>query len=128
MRKILFILTLILSSMAVNAIPLFPFFVDVAGDYNDGTPDEFKELFIESMYYRHNPGFYKTIEEADSFLNDVLPYSNYTIYRTKTEKNGVKMVVFSSNMEEGASFLYLVEIPQKGFFIGYAEPRYDGKK
>ncbi len=122
MRKLLFIISLLLSSMVINAIPLFPFFTDVAGDYNDGTLPELAALDIYCRYSK-KPSFYTSLAEADAFLKDVLPTSNYPIDRKEVKKDGSTIVTYFSPMEgTKVSVLYLVEIPGKGFFTGYAEP------
>lgn len=121
MRKTILILTIILSAMAANAIPLFPFFVDVAGDYHDGTLPELEEVGVECGYSKKSFWF-STLSDAENFLNDVLPTSNYPIERREMEKDGTKIVTYTSPMGDNQlSILFLVEIPQKGLFTGYSE-------
>lgn len=111
-----------LTAAGAHAIPLFPFFVDVAGDYNDGTPAAFEKQGISCMYWK-TPSFYSTLDEAVIFLEDVLPYSSEKITRTDREigKKG-KMVIYSSPMTTGQiSYLYLIQTPEDGFVTGYAE-------
>lgn len=104
-----------------SAITLFPFFVDVAGDYNDGTPDELANLGITTMHYK-SPSFYSSLKEADEFLKDVLPFSNETILRNEETKGKVKIVEYISPMlYEKVSHIYLVQFPDKRFLVGYKE-------
>ena len=122
MRKLLLTLALSMTAAAAHAIPLFPFFVDVAGDYNDGTPSAFEKQGISCMYWKA-PAFYSNLDEAVMFLEDVLPYSSETITRTDREigKKG-KMVIYSSPMTAGrTSCLYLIQTPEDGFLAGYSE-------
>ncbi len=123
MRKLLLTLALSLTAAVAHAIPLFPFFVDVAGDYNDdGTPEAFQAQGVRCMYWKA-PAFYSTADEAAAFLDDVLPYSTESISRTdyKIGETG-KMVVFSSPMANGrTSCLYLLQTPGDGFLAGYNE-------
>ncbi len=105
-----------------NAIPLFPFFVDVAGDYREGTPSELAAMDMPCMYWRHSPIFYKDIKSADEFLNDVMPYSTESISREIVDRDNVKAIRYTSPMVDGkTSVIYMVEIPEAGFFVGYNE-------
>ncbi|MDE6017320.1 MAG: hypothetical protein K2G85_00730 [Muribaculaceae bacterium] len=44
----------ILVSLSSQAITLFPFFIDVAGDYKDGVPAEFAEVGASMMHLSTN--------------------------------------------------------------------------
>lgn len=61
MKKIVISLTAMLSMLTANAIPLFPFFVDVAGDYETGTPLPLTELNIQCDYWQ-KPSFFSTLK------------------------------------------------------------------
>ena len=67
--------------------------------------------------------FFSTLADADAFLNDVMPYSSETIVREeKNLTDKVKMVTYSSPMGTGqTSVIYLIEDPEKGFYVGYNE-------
>lgn len=108
--------------MSMHAIALFPYFVDVAGNYNDGTPAELAELKMPCKYWQ-NPKYYSKIKDADTFLNDVMPYSNAKVSRTEsTIGENIKVIRYDSPMLNGqTSTIYLVDIPEKGFFVGYIE-------
>lgn len=128
MKKITLILSMAIVTITAQAIPLFPFFTDVAGDFKDGTTEELTKAGITCQHYA-KPSFYKTLAEADAFLKDVLPFSNETINRTEINKDGIKTVIYTSPMTDGqTSTLYLVEIPQKGFYAAYNEGKPDLKK
>ena len=130
MRK--FILTLILtfSFSIANAITLFPHFVDVAGDYEDGTPEKFTQLNIFTIYWRVAPAFYSNIDDADSFLKDTLPFSNYAIEKTvNVLDNGTKIITYTSSLEADGlnkykwSKLYLIQSPGEPLYVGIAEDK-----
>lgn len=125
MKKLFVTLALALSFGLAHAIPLFPFFTDVAGDYEDGTPAHFQALNMPCMYWKKSSGWYKSLKEADEFLNDVMPYSSESISRTVVEMpadSKTKAVTYTSPMSDGkTSVIYLVEDPVNGFFIGYNE-------
>ena len=122
MKKIILTLAMCLIFVSANALPLFPFFVDVAGNYNDGTPDELQKLNINCKYWQ-SPKFYSKITEADDFLNSVMPYSEYDIKRNESIINkDTRLITYESTMLNGCiSTIYLVELPDKVFYIGYKE-------
>ena len=59
MKKLALALAAGLVSLTSQAITLFPFFVDVAGDYQEGAMKEFAEIGAEMMY-SSKPTFYKS--------------------------------------------------------------------
>lgn len=122
MKKILILILLAVAGLSAHAIPLFPFFVDVAGDYDEKTPPELAVLQIPFMYSK-KPASFSTLASADEFLKDVLPFSSEKIDRKEeVMKNKVKRVTYSSPMTDGRiSILYLIEIPGNGFFAAYNE-------
>ncbi len=121
-KKIILGSVLMFSALAAQAIPLFSFFGDVAGDYSNVQPEIFAAHEIKCMYYQ-KPSFFSTLSDADSFLNDVMPYTSETIVREEKKlTDKVKMVTYSSPMTTGqTSVIYLIEDPEKGFFAGYDE-------
>lgn len=128
MKKILFTVLMALSFFVADAIPLFPYFVDVAGDYNDGTPIELESIGLPCINYRRTPSFYSNIKEADDFLNDVMPVTNENIVRTVSHRDGFNIVTYSSSIsDEYNSVIYLVETPLKEFIIGYGESETSGR-
>lgn len=122
MKKFIITAFISLFFFSANAIALFPYFVDVAGNYNDGTPEPLQELKMYCKYWQ-TPKFYSKLKDADSFLNDVMPYSNASITRTEsTVGDSIKIVRYDSPMLNGqTSTIYLVESPSQGFVIGYIE-------
>lgn len=134
MNKIVFILLLwLLPPISSHAVSLFPHFVDVAGDYQDGTNVKFTELNIPTKHWRVSPAFYSTISGADEFLNETLPFSNYKIDKdAKTLPDGTKIIKYSSSLADGVlgtdetkvgkwSCLYLVQSPDEPLYVGIYE-------
>lgn len=110
-----------MSCLTSQAITLFPFFVDVAGDYQDGTPAEFEEIGAKMMYYSR-PSFYKSHDEVKDFYADVMPFSTETIIVKDVPTDGGKCSVYLSPMlDDVTSVIYLMELPDKTFYIGYDE-------
>ena len=121
MKRIGFILLSLFLAISCKAIPLFPFFVDLVGNYNEDLVPELKPLEIDCLL-SDKCNCFSTIEAADSFLDDVLPYENYPIFKKKVQKDGVNMSIYTSPMEdERTSVLYLVEMPGKGLYVVYNE-------
>lgn len=125
MKKCLAFILLLFVFASSKAIPLFPFFTDLAGDYKDGIPAEWAALKIKCMYSRTSPFFYSNMEGAEAFLKDVLPVSTEKIVRSETKlKDGTLIVKYESPLSDGGvSTLYLVEIPNKPFAVGYNETK-----
>lgn len=128
MKRIILALIMAFSFSFANAITLFPHFVDVAGDYENGTPEKFAELNIPTIYWRVAPSFYSNIQDADSFLKDTLPFSSYSIERIANKlDNGTEIIVYSSSLEadglnEGKwSKLYLLQSPDEPLYVAIYE-------
>lgn len=133
MKKIIFTLLSLFLAISCQAISLFPHFVDVAGNYKEGTTLKFEELNIPTKLWNVNPYFYKTISEADDFLKDTLPFSNYKIEKdTQTLPDGTIIIKYSSSLAEGPlgtdesnlgkfSILYLVQSPEDSLYVGLYE-------
>lgn len=133
MRKIFLILVSLFLTIGAHAITLFPYFVDVAGDYRDGTDPKFTEMNLTTQHFRVNPSFYKTISEAEEFLTETLPFSNYKIGKdTETLADGTKIIKYSSSLSDGTfgtdntmdgkmSVIYLIQSPDGTLYIGIYE-------
>lgn len=121
MKKIGLILVSLFLAISANALPLFPFFVDLVGNYEEGLVPPLQPLEIECLSSYKCNCFY-TIEAADSYLDDVLPYQNYTIAKKVVQKNGKNIKLYVSLMENGkTSILGLVEMPGDGLYVIYDE-------
>lgn len=121
MKKIISIVAFVILCLNANAIPLFPFFTDLAGDYRDGPVEELAAIGVECMC-SNKSHWYNTIEAADEFLNEVLPFSSYPIEKKVVEIKGIKAEMYASPMVDNrTSVLYLMEIPEKGLYVFYDE-------
>lgn len=123
-KTIITLLLAVFSLSTASAISLFPFFIDVSGDYKEGTPEKLVELKVPCMYYCDTPSFYKTMNDAESFLHDALPFSTESISREESAlTDKIKMIKYSSSFSdnEKLSEMYLIEIKDYGFIIGYNE-------
>lgn len=128
MKKFLLSLVLSISCISLQAITLFPHFVDVAGDFSDGTCKKFTDLNISIGCYRESPSFFRNIKDADSFLMDTLPMSSYPIEKNaETLPDGTQIIIYTSSLEadglyEGKlSKLYLIQTPDENLFVGLYE-------
>lgn len=74
-KLILTAMLAIFASLGAQAMSLFPFFVDIAPDYEDGTHEEFKDVDLECILYHSTaPGSYPaSYSEVISFFRDTLP-------------------------------------------------------
>ena len=118
---------------SIHAVTLFPYFVDVAGAYQDGTCLKFTEMNIPTKNWKVNPDSYKTISEADEFLTENLPFSNYTIGKeTQTLPDGTIIIKYSASLADGIfgidetlvgkwSYLYLIQTPDEPLYVGIYE-------
>lgn len=133
MKKIIFLLITLFLTLGGHAITLFPHFVDIAGDYKDGSGPKFLELNIPTKHWNVNPSFYKTISEADEFLQETLPLSNYKIDKeTQTLNDGTIIIKYSASLADGIfgtdetmtgkwSHLYLIQTPNEPLYVGVYE-------
>ncbi len=119
---------LALSFSAAHAITLFPFFGDIAGDFEDGTTEKFVELNIPTICWRASPFWYKDIKSANDFLQEVLPFSSYEILQEEKDlPDGTKIIIYSSSLEADGlnkgkwSKLILVQTPGEQLYAGLYE-------
>lgn len=133
MKKLVFTLLSLSLAISSQAVSLFPYFVDVAGDFKDGTDLKFSELNIPTKHWNVNPLFYKTISAADEFLQESLPFSEYTIGKdTQTLSDGTIIIKYTTSLAEGIlgtgesmtgkdSSLYLIQTPDGPLYVGIYE-------
>lgn len=120
MKKLIITLAISASTLIGSAAPLFPFFVDLAGNYKDGTPDELAALGFSSMYWGQS-SFYPNEQSAREFLGDVLPSEG--INKENTDSETVRVTKYTSTFSdsEKASEIQLVTLPDGAFYILYNE-------
>lgn len=108
-------------TISCKALSLFPFFVDLVGNYNDGPVEQLQPFEVECTY-SNKSNYYNSIKEADVFLDDVLPYSNYSILRKKVKMKGLDTEIYASLLEDGrTSVICLIELPDNGLYVIYDE-------
>ena len=121
MKKIFVFLSVLFVSVCAKAVSLFPFFVDLVGNYKDGPVTELQPYKVECLYSNKCNCFY-SIEAAESYLKDVLPFENYPIVKKKGEIEGLNIEVYASLLEDDrSSVLCLIEVPEKGLYVIYDE-------
>ena len=121
MKRIGFILVALLLTMSCKAVSLFPFFVDLVGNYNDGPVEQLQPYEVECLNSDKCSSF-NSIKDADVFLDDVLPYSNYPILRKKIQIKGLNTEVYASPLlDDRTSVMCLIEIPDDGLYVIYDE-------
>lgn len=125
MKKILSIILMLGMVFTAKAITLFPFFVDVAGDYHDGVMGELVDAsnaLEDNFMYSSKPSFYSNLAEADAFYNDVMPFSTEEIMVKEYDLEVCKGKIYISPMLDGkTAYIYLIELPDQNFFIAYNE-------
>lgn len=121
-KAIITVMAAVASAISATAVPLFPYFCDMAGTYNEGAPEELAVLGLPIMYSA-SPSFFSTAKEAESFLQDVLPISSYPISESSIDGFiDTTIKVYSSPMEDGkVSHLYLITLPSGKFYAAYSE-------
>lgn len=121
MKRIGFLLVALFLTISCKALSLFPFFVDLVGNYNDGPVEQLQPYEVECLYSDKCSSF-NSIKDADIFLDDVLPYSNYSILRKKVKIKGLNTEVYASLLEDDrTSVMCLIELPDKGLYVIYDE-------
>ena len=121
MKRIGFILVTLFITISCKAVSLFPFFVDLAGNYNDGPVEQLQPYEVECIY-SNNCNSFSSINDADVFLDDVLPYSNYSIFRKKVKIKGLDTEIYASPLEDDrTTVMCLIELPEDGLYIIYDE-------
>lgn len=133
MKKFILTVLSLFSVVCCHAVSLFPHFVDIAGNYKEGTDLKFSELKIPTKHWNVNPLSFKTISEADEFLQETLPFSNYKIGKeTKTLPDGTLIIIYSASLADGIlgtdetkvgkwSYVYLIQTPGEPLYVGCYE-------
>lgn len=128
MKKVILFFLLVFSFTSAYSIPLFPHFVDVAGEFEEGSTEKFVALNIPTIAWRVSPSYFKTLKDADSFLMDTLPFSSYPIEKeTKKLADGTEIVIYRSSLEADGLYkdkwamLYLVQTPNEPLYVGLFE-------
>lgn len=129
MKKVLLTALLVVAgALCGNATVLFPFFVDIAPNYEKGNAEEFKDIETEAiMYHSTTPGFWpKTYSQLKDFITDTLPSDATMEERIVGDK---KLLVISSvhkkndTIDTGDTIytIYVLELPGDSFRAVYSE-------
>lgn len=124
MKRLILFCALAFAALSSRAVTLFPYFVDVAGDYQEGMPAELKDEDMEPMYSAR-PSFFTSLDEAKAFYADVLPFSTENIMVKDIQAEDGKRITayFSPMLDDVMSAIFLVETPDKTFYICYDEQK-----
>lgn len=131
-KKLFGVLLAMIFSVCANATVLFPYFVDIAPNYEEGNVKELVDLGVDcGLYHSTKPGFMtSTFTEVENFFKDTLPSDVKREERTVTvgEKK-YKLVVYSSlNVADDTikdhalkSSIYVLQLPNDSFKAVYCE-------
>lgn len=121
MKKFIIFVLMAAFAVCAKADPLFPFFTDLAGSYENKPTQETQLLKIDCINTSTSPSF-KNLKSAESFLKDVLPDG---IERSEQTVDKTKIVKYSTKMDPALrgkiSEIYLIELPDGRFQIAYNE-------
>ncbi|MDE5812257.1 MAG: hypothetical protein K2G64_04250 [Muribaculaceae bacterium] len=129
MKKIVIAALLCIVAFSAKATALFPFFVDIAPNYEEVVTPEFEAIGLtNALCYSTTTSYYpQTFEQLESFYKDVLPDD---VLREEDEINGTKIVIYSciQNFNDDtirtSSKLYaimVIPMPDGSFRAAYIE-------
>lgn len=131
MKRILMTVIMMTSLMiAVNATVLFPHFVDIAPDYEEGSTPELTASGIDcAIYHSTKPGFMASnFTEVETFFKDTLP-SDVERMESKSGDNILVTYTYVSKKKEAVdtgclkSTIYVLKRPDNSFVAAYCEKR-----
>ena len=122
------VLLLIGSTVSANATVLFPFFVDIAPNYEEGITKELQAAGVTcGMYHSTKPGFMvSNFTEVEDFFKDTLPSD---VSRSEKKVGKCLLVVYTSVNPKNdtiktkalRSTIYVLRRPDNSFAAGYCE-------
>lgn len=129
-RLIIIAMLLVACVTGASATVLFPHFVDIAPDYEEGSTAELEAAGVECvMYHSLKPGFMASnFTEVESFYKDTLPSD---VERTERVVGDNTLVIYSSvnkpadtiDTGEFKSVIYVLKRPDNSFVAGYWEQK-----
>ena len=130
MKRLVISLIVAVSALSLKATAMFPFFVDIAPNYREGTTQEFVDLGIDDVSICCDaPGsFYPTtFSQVESFYNDVLP--DGVLKEVKTLGDYTLAIYTYVNAHHDATIvtdavefkIYVLGMPDGSFKAGYSE-------
>lgn len=135
MKKRLFVNLLAATfTLCADATVLFPNFVDIAPEYEEGNVKELADLGVDcGMYHSTKPGFMaSTFTEVENFFKDTMPSDvNREERIVKIDEKEYKLVIYSSlnkpndTIDTGAllSTIYVLQLPNDSFKAVYCEKK-----
>lgn len=132
MKRFLYaMLFMAVSAIGMNATVLFPHFVDIAPNYEDGLTEELRKAGVTcGMYHSIKPGFMaSSFTEVESFFADTLP-SDVT---REEKKIGDSLLVIYTSVNTKSddtiettplkSTIYVLHRPDNSFVAAYCEEK-----
>lgn len=122
------LLLLIGFTMSANATVLFPHFVDIAPNYEEGLTEELQAAGVPcGMYHSTKPGFLTSnFTEVEDLFKDSLPDD---VERTEQKTGDCLLVIYTSlNKKDDTiktkvlkSTIYILKRPDNSFVAAYCE-------
>ncbi|MDE5842670.1 MAG: hypothetical protein K2H35_02905 [Muribaculaceae bacterium] len=127
-RLINLILFVIIVCFSSNATALFPFFVDIAPNFEDGTTDELEAMGVEcAAYHSTRPGILtSTFTQVEEFFKDTLP-AEVTRIEKKVGDNLLVAYISEPRKNDTMSTssyrftIYVIRHPDDSFVAAYCE-------
>ena len=131
MKRLLSVLVLIIGlAFGAKATVLFPHFVDIAPNYEDGNTRELMAAGVDcTMYHSTTPGFMASnFDEAEAFFKDTLPSD---VTRTERKIGDAVLVIYTStntpddniDNDDLISTIYILKRADNSFAAAYCEQR-----
>lgn len=132
MKRFLYVtLFLAMTALCMNATVLFPHFVDIAPNYEEGLTEELQKAGVTcGMYHSTKPGFMASnFTELESFFADTLPSD---VVREERKAGDSLLVIYTSvnaKSEDAIktnplkSTIYVLRRPDNSFVAAYCEEK-----
>lgn len=129
MRRLIYAILLLLgSAVSANATVLFPYFVDIAPNYEDGLTEELKAAGVPcGLYHSTKPGFLNSnFTEVEDLFKETLPSD---VERVEQKRGNSMLVVYTSNNKKDdalntktmKSSIYILRRADNSFVAAYCE-------
>lgn len=129
MRRLIYTILLLLgSAVSANATVLFPYFVDIAPNYEDGLTEELKAAGVPcGLYHSTKPGFLNSnFTEVEDLFKETLPSD---VERVEQKRGNSMLVVYTSvnkkddalNTKAKKSSIYILRRADNSFVAAYCE-------
>lgn len=133
MKRFLYSMLLLTGvTFSAKSAVLFPFFVDIAPDYQEGVSAEFQAAGVEcAMYHSTRPDFLvSTLSAVESFLKDTLPAD---VTRDEQTVGDCLLITYTSVNKKAdtietkslKSTIRILSRPDKSYVAAYDEQEVD---